>query len=82
MPTIETIRAKIEQKVRNFFMAKNAASGGRSARRGRSPSPYTKYGKVPHRYSPAYYQWKDAMMRNKPTKHKEAGTKKEYLKAA
>ena len=31
-------------------MAKRHKSGGRSARRGNSPAPYTKQGKVPYRY--------------------------------
>ena len=80
MPTIKAIRERIEQRIRDFFMAKNATKGGRSARRGRSPSPYTKYKKIPHRYSPAYYQWKESVLRGRPTKSAE--NKKDYLKAA
>lgn len=39
-------------------MAKNMKQKGRSARNGNAPSPYQKYGKVPHRYSSAYYTWR------------------------
>lgn len=32
-------------------MAKNLSKRGKSVRNGNSPSPYTKYGKIPYRYS-------------------------------
>ena len=39
-------------------MAKNIKQRGRSARNGNAPSPYTKYGKTPYKYSPAYHEWR------------------------
>lgn len=35
---------------------------GRSTRHGKAPSPYVKYDKRPHKYSPGYYAWKREKM--------------------
>lgn len=39
-------------------MAKNLRKKGRSAKNGNAPSPYTKYDKVPYKYSTAYHTWR------------------------
>ena len=49
---------KLVRRKRNDAVAKNAPKKGRSARNGNAPSPYTKYEKREHRYSPGYYAWK------------------------
>ena len=47
-------------------MAKNMRRRGKSARNGNAPSPYTKYGKTPFKYSGAYEEWKRDRKANKP----------------
>ena len=59
-------------------MAKRATYQKR-ARRGRcAPGPYTKHGKEPHVYSPAYYDWRRTVARSAKTKEQEAA---EYHRA-
>ncbi len=43
-------------------MAKRKKMKGKSARHGKAASPYNKYNKAPHRYSPGYYAWKRTKM--------------------
>ena len=49
------IFVKLTEKIEQ--MAKRKKMRGTSARRGNAPSPYSKYAKVPHRYSADYYEW-------------------------
>jgi len=49
----------LRKKLRKMLtMAKNRIKRGRSARNGNMPSPYTKYGKTPYRYSEEYRTWR------------------------
>ena len=52
------LRLKLLRKLREALMAKNSPRRGKSARNGNSPSPYTKYGKVPYKYSAKYQEWR------------------------
>lgn len=45
----DTPKKRIGKKIRKIM--KNAKRMGKSARRGNSPSPYTKYNKTPYQYS-------------------------------
>ena len=49
---------KLRKKLRAMCaMAKRKKMKGRSARHGRNPAPYTKYGKRPYPYSSEYRTW-------------------------
>lgn len=53
-------------------MAKRKKMKGRSARHGRSASPYSKYEKKPFRYSPGYYEWKRNVVAKANSRNKYA----------
>jgi hypothetical protein len=55
-----------------IVMAKRKKKVGKSSRRGNLPSPYQKYGKVPYRYSTAYYEWFNRV------RHNRAGPSKDW----
>lgn len=62
---------KLLKHLRELTM-KRKKMKGRSARHGKAASPYTKYGKVPHRYSPDYYNWKRSVVAKANSRNKYA----------
>lgn len=73
MTLITLVRRVKRLKRRLCEMAKNKRQTGKSVRHGNLPSPYQKYQKTPFRYSSAYYEWRSAVIANKP-----APKRKEY----
>jgi len=61
--------AKLVRRVVGRTM-KNGRKMGHSARNGNAASPYQKYKKKPFRYSQAYYDWRNSVMRSKPSTSK------------
>jgi hypothetical protein len=53
-----TLLKLLSKTLRQAVMGKPSRKPkGKSARKGNMPSPYTKYGKTPYKYSQSYYDW-------------------------
>ena len=65
------ISLKTLRKLREAFMAKNRRQHGKSAANGNAPSPYTKYNKIPYRYSEKYNKWRSDRLAGRVTVQKD-----------